>query len=290
MLILAAAQSGEAVSWFVLAASCFATALLLRRPPERRVPDSTPHNIPWLAMILATLWMASIVLLPAYLAARGEPAQETVSHLPEELDLKAIGIVGLEGILTTAVMFLAIEIPRLARDEQDDVRPAEELTPSQPVPEPAAPPPLRSRFLTEVGYGALVGLSAILATTLVGFAMEFVRTREEIHPFLELLVSRRSWLTLLVVSISAVLIAPLKEELIFRVIFQGWLVDRLGGGGILVTAILFASVHQLDDLPLLIPLALMLGILYERRRSYVAVVAAHAIFNAANILMAVAVR
>src|SRR5262245_56984250 len=110
MLTLAAAPPREAVTWFVLAASCFATAWLIRSPPPRRVDERVPYRISWLAIILATLWLATIVSLPWYLALQGDEPTHAVA---EELNLTAIGLAGLEGILVTAILYLALEIPRL---------------------------------------------------------------------------------------------------------------------------------------------------------------------------------
>jgi membrane protease YdiL (CAAX protease family) len=91
------------------------------------------------------------------------------------------------------------------------------------------------------------------------------------------------------VAVAACIFAPLKEELMFRVILQGRLVDRLGVWGVLATAMLFASVHRIPDAFMLIPLAMFLGFLYERRRTFLSVFAAHAAFNGANVLMALAI-
>jgi membrane protease YdiL (CAAX protease family) len=52
----------------------------------------------------------------------------------------------------------------------------------------------------------------------------------------------------------------------------------------------FAGVHGLHDALPLLPLALVLGALYHLRRSYVAIVTAHACFNAAFLVLALLQR
>lgn len=85
--------------------------------------------------------------------------------------------------------------------------------------------------------------------------------------------------------LSAVVLAPAVEELLYRVVLQGTL-ERLmrPTTAILVVALAFAGIHRLDSLPL-IPLALILGLLYHARRSYLAVYVMHALFNGLNLLL-----
>jgi uncharacterized protein len=88
-----------------------------------------------------------------------------------------------------------------------------------------------------------------------------------------------------------VISAPLSEELLFRVTFQGPLEARLPlSWAITIPAFVFAGVHGLHDALPLLPLALVLGALYHLRRSYVAIVTAHACFNAAFLVLALLQR
>ena len=57
-----------------------------------------------------------------------------------------------------------------------------------------------------------------------------------------------------------------------------------------ISSIAFAMVHGPLDGAALMPLALLLGILYDRRHSYLAVVVAHAFFNLWNIALTMAAR
>lgn len=87
-------------------------------------------------------------------------------------------------------------------------------------------------------------------------------------------------------AITAVLVAPLAEEVCFRGLLYPALRQRLGVlGSLLATSVLFALIHAPATtwLPLLL-LALALGWLVETTGSIVPSIAAHAAFNAIPVL------
>lgn len=132
-------------------------------------------------------------------------------------------------------------------------------------------------------------LAAIIPTGLLLLALLAFRSPETQHPLLRLLRGDQNWPVLMLLTTSAVVAAPLSEELLFRVILQGWLTHRCGSAvGITLVAVLFAFIHGWRDGLALVPLALILGYIYDRRRDYTAVVATHALFNLANLLLALA--
>jgi membrane protease YdiL (CAAX protease family) len=51
--------------------------------------------------------------------------------------------------------------------------------------------------------------------------------------------------------------------------------------------VIFAAVHRLPDAIPLLPLALVLGYVYQQRRSFLSIVLLHMLFNAANLILAV---
>jgi len=137
----------------------------------------------------------------------------------------------------------------------------------------------------EVRAGALAYLATIPLVILVMQGMSRLRGPETVHPFLRLLETAHDR-TIVAVVFAGVVAAPLAEELIFRVLFQGLLESLLPAWlAILIPALTFAAVHgRYDALPLL-PLAIILGIVYHRRRSYVAVFTLHAMFNATFLVL-----
>lgn len=136
--------------------------------------------------------------------------------------------------------------------------------------------------------GLIAVTLAWLPVFLVLFATQYagLRTEERAHSVLRMLSAAPSWETWIWASVSAVVFAPIVEELLFRVILQSWLVQQLGlGWGLAIASVLFAAVHTFPDSLALIPLALMFGYLYHRRFSYLAVVIAHALFNGTMLVL-----
>ncbi|WP_417379780.1 CPBP family intramembrane glutamic endopeptidase [Gimesia sp.] len=142
------------------------------------------------------------------------------------------------------------------------------------------------RQMHEGAVGFLLALLPVMALLLLTYPF---RSEESLHPFFLLLKAEPHFSTISWIFISAVLIAPLFEELIYRVLFQGWL-ERLMPpfAAILISSLVFSIVHGFPDCIPLFPLAFILGTLFYYRRSYVAIVVTHALFNAVNLALALA--
>lgn len=142
----------------------------------------------------------------------------------------------------------------------------------------------------EVRFGGLGFLVAMPLVIAILAAMSSIRGPQTEHPYLKL-VETGNETVVIGVAVAAVIAAPLTEELIFRVIFQGLLETRLRpAAAILLPALAFAAIHGIYDALPLLPLAVVLGIVYHLRRSYVAVVTIHAMFNATFLLLALCTR
>jgi len=89
-------------------------------------------------------------------------------------------------------------------------------------------------------------------------------------------------------TVSAVVIAPLQEELLFRGVLLPWLRRKLGPrSAIALSALIFAALHS-DAWPAPIPLfvlALFLGYLAHHTNSLVGPVTLHAVFNTASMIV-----
>jgi membrane protease YdiL (CAAX protease family) len=109
------------------------------------------------------------------------------------------------------------------------------------------------------------------------------------HDVVDFLTLRRDPLAVGLVIATAVIAAPLVEELFFRRILQGWLEKRLpeadGALAIAISAAAFALAHQGQGLAFvpLFPLGLVLGFIARRTGSIVPCILLHALFNAVSV-------
>jgi membrane protease YdiL (CAAX protease family) len=140
----------------------------------------------------------------------------------------------------------------------------------------------------QIADGVLGFAAAVLPVLGVWLLTLPWRSTSNSHGLLQLLEQDRSFSTLFWIVIAAVVLAPLVEELIYRVVLQTWL-QRIAPPreALFAVAVIFAAVHRLPDAIPLLPLALVLGYVYQQRRSFLSVVLLHMLFNAANLILAV---
>ncbi len=149
------------------------------------------------------------------------------------------------------------------------------------------------------------------------YAIQAVLTQwfEGKHPVVELLENMRDPTTLVGVGLSVVVVAPVVEELLFRVVLQGWFEKVLSTSWrevaanrsdiadtvpaeivepfanrflpIVISAIIFAAMHWRDDSADPVPLfflALVLGYLYRQTHRIWPSIVLHALLNATSLL------
>lgn len=146
---------------------------------------------------------------------------------------------------------------------------------------------LAGRGLRRPWHGALVTVTAawlpVFGTLLLTYKL---RSAERQHAVLRMLQEQPSWEAYSWAILSAVVMAPLVEELLFRVILQSWLTARLGRtSGWIIASVLFALVHGFPDSIAILPLALVLGAAWLIGRRYWTIVIAHALFNAVMLIL-----
>lgn len=138
----------------------------------------------------------------------------------------------------------------------------------------------------QIGDGLLGFLLAIGPVMLCMGCISPFRTVENTHPFLQALGENGGGELWLWVTITAVIGAAISEELFFRVALQGLLETRLPGSlAIGISTLFFCAVHGFPDMIALIPLASILGYIFHRRRSFLAVVVTHSTFNGFMLLL-----
>ncbi len=152
-----------------------------------------------------------------------------------------------------------------------------------PMPEVGIDPqPVREDFID----GFIGFLLCLLPVYLILGATASLRSEESQHQFLKALRSDARAELMIWIAINAVLLAPLLEELIFRVILQGWLQTRMPAWiAIGISSSLFSVVHGIPDSLALLPMSFVIGYLFYQRHSYWAAVLMHACFNGYNLLL-----
>jgi len=134
---------------------------------------------------------------------------------------------------------------------------------------------------TELRAGAELMLLVFPWTILLGILSSLWKTPEDLHPLLQVLQNGNLDL-ILGIGITAVIIAPLAEELLFRVLLLNGLVELTRLNRIfawIVVSVSFSLAHGFADALQLLPLSLSLGWCLLRRQSYLAIITAHALFN-----------
>ena len=114
------------------------------------------------------------------------------------------------------------------------------------------------------------------------------------HPTLRKLVNTPEdpWVVALVAA--AVLLAPIAEEIVYRVFVQGALIKWFKSPwvAIMITSVGFALIHRVGDtvpwhaLPMLMGLGIATGVAYERTKRVGVPIAMHMGFNAFNVAVA----
>jgi membrane protease YdiL (CAAX protease family) len=143
----------------------------------------------------------------------------------------------------------------------------------------------------QVGDGVETALASFLPVLALLLLTAWWRQPAEKNLLLRLLEQDDRLATLAWVLAAAAVCAPIFEELLFRVILLNWLKSKVGSThAIGVSSLAFALVHGPLDGAALLPLAMLLGILYDRRQQYLSVVVAHAFFNLWNVALTMASR
>lgn len=138
-----------------------------------------------------------------------------------------------------------------------------------------------------LGWTAIVVIVALALEFIYEIALQKIGWQPKAQTAVELLMDAPFWPTGIYMGIFTIVLAPVAEEFIFRgVLFPfikqlGW--PKLAWFGV---SFLFALIH--GSLAILIPLfvlALALTWLYEKTGNLLAPIAAHSLFNAANLVI-----
>lgn len=283
LLAQAQAQSTASAIGLLVLSSCILLVMYRPRPTELQ---GTRHDVPFSAIVVSLGWI---------LLHLGAQPSEPTEVQPATINLLTLWLFVAweagETIIPAAAYLLPRSVARAAELHRiADEAFREQAESSRPDQLSFRPSGDRPRFVPadwpqHVAVGVTIGFAALLPTALIAVVLTLFTGEPDPNDAHVLLraMDGHGWEFLLPITLIAAVFAPLKEELLFRVILQGWFADRVGKPAIVLTALVFAVIHGYPSGVMLVPLALILGALYEYRRSYLEVVAVHATFNAVNL-------
>jgi membrane protease YdiL (CAAX protease family) len=150
---------------------------------------------------------------------------------------------------------------------------------------------------TRLGLGAL----ALIVAPLLALAAAVDRIVPYRHPIIDFLAAHRGPAAIAMVAASAVIVAPIAEEFLFRRVLQGWLEKWLAPGSenaanaswrgvalaLTISAVAFAAAHVGQGLAW-VPLfffGLVTGVLARQTGSIVPGIILHGLFNAVSVVL-----
>ncbi|MEQ9411512.1 MAG: CPBP family intramembrane glutamic endopeptidase [Fuerstiella sp.] len=145
----------------------------------------------------------------------------------------------------------------------------------------------RWNFRTELRFAAETFLAAYLPTAVLRIIILSMMPEVQSHPFLEMMDTGVSWVSLTLIAVMAIVVAPVAEELLYRVTILGGLMQQRSLlAGWVLSSVMFSFAHGFPDSVALLPLAFAIGYAYIQRRSYRTVVLVHFLFNGFNMVVA----
>lgn len=274
------------IGWLLLAL----LGLLLKRVGREAASDwHAPHGlsaVTWLGLV-------SFAGLAGWLVAGAALAAELRQRWPESQVAWSLGSILVNGALGGAVYLALRRRPLAARR-----RTMAAALPAASV----AGPDLVGRPLGGLGVaawslgGLLVALPAVYLT--LGLTVALLRwwspDTVTAHETLQRLAGSESIAVIALLVVSAVVVTPLFEEVLFRGAVQGFCVSVLSGpsgpgrsarwGGILASSLVFAGLHPTWSIPAIFVLSVALGYVYERTGRLLPAVIMHTVFNLMSVV------
>lgn len=249
-----------AVAWWQVASSWKRRNTLLPKffqadpqPPDGELTEPRP-TIPIAAVVIIGCWLFLTVI-------------SLLNSNNEVREIQADALV--EGIVLNACLTFALLLS-IALSSPTNRTACWQAMFSSPI----------TRQIRDGTYAFLLALGPVYLTIL---ATAPFRSLEAQHPIIKLLRDDPNFAVIGLAFLLAVVMAPLFEELAFRVVIQGWLQSQSTPMfAWIATALLFSFVHGWPDSIALVPLALILGWFYQQGRGYLCIVTTHLLFNLLN--------
>ncbi len=261
-IVILGLTAASMLAWGVeLVAPALSTTSLLRSPPK--APLRLPGLVSLLGTSLCGLAAATSAVAILQMARSGPPR---ALH-PLDAD-RVIDDIRSQILLNGAIVGVLLSL------WWGDRKPGFRLWPDNPA-----------QTVMDALTGFLLAIGPVFVV-LVATMQLGLREEQVYHPLLRLLDEAGSFRTWLWVGFSAIVVAPITEELLFRVILQTTLERVLPTlHAIVCSSLVFCLVHPFPDSLALLPLSAVLGAVYVRRRCYWTLVLIHALFNALNLML-----
>ena len=181
-------------TWFALIARWHRGQALLEHEPRTPVPWGVP------VALVAVVFVAFTLLTPAGDAAPETPADAN----PFEISQRLIGVIFFQCVVIGGVLFVVAVVYRASLRDLGLPVYAEEL-------------------VRDIRIGIVAGLAALAPVYGVQLLMLYLFGPSK-HPLVEMVISGEPNLgVVFLASIAAVVVAPVSEEILFRLLLQGWL-------------------------------------------------------------------
>lgn len=158
----------------------------------------------------------------------------------------------------------------------------------------------REKLWRDVALGVAAFILIAPAVYFIQYVVQMQLGQAQEHQLVRFLRADPSWSNIGLTAAQAIVVAPLVEEFLFRVVLQGWLEGFAGrlreqgitllGASLWLPAVLFAAMHYTawpDPIPLLF-FALGLGLLYRWTHRLAPIVTLHMCLNATSLVALVA--
>lgn len=254
--------------------------------PAKNVVDEETRKNAWL-LLIASLVMYLVICIPMAIVL---------------LSIKQAGGVRVTATFSSTASLVAAETQDLPYSASAGLRtdatwPDSETALAEKPPEPAelkfSEPADRFSLFEELRFASEVMLAAYFPTMLLRVILVALMqgiTGEEApsNPLLEMITSGAGGGLLAMIIFLGIVMAPVAEELQFRVVLLGGILQTASRRyALAISSITFALLHGFPDGLALLPLAFALGYAYERRQSYLTVVLVHFLFNSLNLAISI---
>lgn len=230
---------------------------------EKSSPPGTRRPVPMIAAAIGSIWIATnLFLLASKLSGEGMQPEDLPAF--PSLVMQVVGLpLGVAGFL---LLVWGLSGPSYALGSYFKF----------------------DRWKDDLLAGAELWLLAMPPTLILGMLASLWKTPDDLHILLQILRSGTEPEVIGLIFVAAAVVAPLVEELLFRVLMLNGLIQHVRltvSLSVVLTAATFSIAHGVTDALQLFPLALCLSWSSARRESYITVVIAHVLFNSFMLML-----